>query len=488
MRWLAGTVCCLLLVPHGVLASVRINEVAWMGTEESYLCDWIELYNQSDAPVDITQWTFEIGDTVRTVADGEGDAATVPGRGFLLLERVTNTCPDPVPDVAGWYLALGNVPNDGTTLTLRRSDGSMADRVVGGEAWQNIGGDNDSKETAQRTSAGWVTATPTPGKENHDTATAPPDSSTSTATDDTDPAANSVRLYDPDGDDGGRRTLGDNESDLVLNITAANQTYVGQPIDLTVSPSGVGRGVARSLHYQWNFGDRHTTTQQEPTHTYTFPGTYVVTVRGTYNGYEAVARHEVTVLPVRLTLGRDQSGNIQLHNTAPYELDLSHYTVTGTDTVTLPARTILLPEQTLTLEQSEVEKEVSGLVTVRGRQNEVVASNLEMVRAEYLADAATDDPSPQVAGRVTTGAAPRAPATTTAVGTSLSEPFAATTTGRFVTEPPQATANEEEFTVADWRTRWPYAALGGLLVLTLGFLFWPSRRTTSRATTAEWFE
>ena len=100
MRWFVCLgifwVSCL---PYVSVASVRINEVAWMGTTESYLCNWVELYNQSSTPVDVTEWTLEIDDTVRPLEEGDGKTATVPSRGFLVLERVTNTCPDAVPGV-----------------------------------------------------------------------------------------------------------------------------------------------------------------------------------------------------------------------------------------------------------------------------------------------------------------------------------------------------------------------------------------------------
>lgn len=486
MRWTVGLLLCLALVPHATMASVRINEVAWMGTEESYLCNWIELYNQSDAAVDVTDWTIEIDDTVRALHEGEGDTATIPSRDFLLLERVTNTCADPVPAVSGWYLTLGNLPNRGATLTLRRADDTMADRVVGGEEWQNIGGDNDTKATAQRTSEGWVTAAPTPGAANQSDASAT--NSTNTDETDTDTTSNTdtSRLYESSTTNPAP-SLEAGDSELALAITGPSTSYVGQPVTLAVTPSGTGAGVANSLHYQWNWGDRYTTTKHEPTHTYDFPGTYVVTVRGTYADYEAVARHEITVLPVRLTLGRDAEQNIQVHNDAPYEIDLSGYTVAGTQSITFPERTILLPEQTLTIDRQAVEGNVAGFVTVQDRRGEAVTSNFETVRTQYASNpTTTTSPTPTVVGA--SRAAPSASAASAPTATAASRTATTTrsTTSSAWVEAPPAEATSETAS-ASWVAYWPYGALGVLVAVTAGFLFWPARRPARSDAATDFF-
>lgn len=489
MRWSAGLLLCLVLMPHVVSASVRINEVAWMGTEESYLCNWVELYNQSDAPVDVTDWTLEIDDTKRALQDGEGEAATVPGGGFLLLERVTNTCPNPVPAVDGWYLALGNLPNRGATLTLRRADNTIADRIVGGEDWQTIGGDNDTKDTAQRTSNGWITAAPTPGAANRSEATV-------TANDDNDEAdtSDTVTAADTIRDDSSSATqatpLKEDDSELTLKIDGPATTYVGQPVTLTVTPTGTGAGVANSLHYQWNFGDRHTTTKPEPRHSYAFPGTYVVTVRGTYADFDATARHEITVLPVRLTLGRDARQNLQIHNEAPYEIDLSGYTVSGIQSITFPERTILLPDQTITIEQTAIEKEVAGLVTVQNQRGESVASNFEAVRNQYATQPATStSPTPTVASAARTTRTATEATEASSVGTTspLATASTASTTGYGWSETPPPTESASQPTVTSWMAYWPYGALGGLVAITAAFLFWPTRRSRVSDATPDLF-
>jgi hypothetical protein len=499
MRWFVCLgifwVSCL---PYVSVASVRINEVAWMGTTESYLCNWVELYNQSSTPVDVTEWTLEIDDTVRPLEEGDGKTATVPSRGFLVLERVTNTCPDAVPGVFGWSIALGNLPNSGATLTLRRADDTVADQVAGGTDWQNIGGDNDSKETAQRTSAGWVTAPATPGAKNQDSKETTPKQETKekqSANTTSKTTTNTTKYrYGRSGGTADTEPLGTNDHALELEISGPRTTYVGQPMTLSVTPSGVGDGVAQSLHYQWNWGDRHTTTKPNPTHAYAFPGTYVVTVRGTYADYEAVTRHEITVLPVRLSIERDQANNIQIQNTAPYELNLSGYTVTGTRAITFPARSISLAKQTVTIQQNEVENGIRGLVTIKDAQGKTIASNFTAVEARYQTPtvvanvSSAPPPRPMIAGTAWTSNRPSHSNNIAQESESSSTvtTTASSTATQFLAQPPVAEPLPSTFQ-KHWRTYWPYGALVGLILLAAWLLLWPTRRQSHTQTNPDLF-
>ncbi|KUK27245.1 MAG: hypothetical protein XD60_0487 [Acetothermia bacterium 64_32] len=73
-------------------AQVVINEVAWGGTEASPYGEWIELYNASDEPVDVSGWAL-VWEGV-TIPLGEESGGTfvlrshvIEPHGFFLLER-----------------------------------------------------------------------------------------------------------------------------------------------------------------------------------------------------------------------------------------------------------------------------------------------------------------------------------------------------------------------------------------------------------------
>ena len=46
----------LFMCPAFARAAVVINEIAWMGTTVNANAEWMELYNRSTSPVDITGW------------------------------------------------------------------------------------------------------------------------------------------------------------------------------------------------------------------------------------------------------------------------------------------------------------------------------------------------------------------------------------------------------------------------------------------------
>ena len=68
--------------------SIIINEVAWAGTAASAEDEWIELYNPSNASINITGWTLK--STSRSSALNITLSGTISSGGYFLLERDDN--------------------------------------------------------------------------------------------------------------------------------------------------------------------------------------------------------------------------------------------------------------------------------------------------------------------------------------------------------------------------------------------------------------
>ncbi len=76
--------------------SVIINEIAWSGTKASEDDEWIELYNTTSSPIDLTGWTLKSDDNTPTIVlDGHSIAA----KGYFLLARKTGTFKDLTPNL-----------------------------------------------------------------------------------------------------------------------------------------------------------------------------------------------------------------------------------------------------------------------------------------------------------------------------------------------------------------------------------------------------
>jgi hypothetical protein len=338
-----------------------------MGSGVSANHEWIELQNTSGSSVDMSGWTLSDGLNLSIPLSG-----TVEAGAYAVLERTS----DDATAGTAFLIYTGALVNTGATLKLTRADGGLEDQVSGGENWQAIGGDNVTKETAQYTTGGWVTGVGTPGMANagvvkptEDTSDFPSKPTSSNGSKNgivrSSPANETVRLTLPG-------------VTLALAVTGQRVGYVNQPIEFLVTPSGVGDGIANSLVYEWNFGDGTPAGGKEVVHSFRYPGTYVVTVYGLYKRQEQVARHEITILPVDLSLTRSVRGDIQISNDSPYEIDMSKYRVSAKKTFTFPSYSVLLPNQTITLPRDLVG---AGFVVVRDTASAVVVSELPVVAA-----------------------------------------------------------------------------------------------------------
>ena len=377
-----------------------------MGTAESHFCEWVELHNNGAEPVDISDWKLKVDDSITNLADGEG-VSTVPASGYLLIERVTNTCPDPVPKVSGRKITFAGLPNSGATVALLRADDSLEDQVAGGKDWSNIGGDNESKDTAQRTNGGWVTAEATPGSQNQTDKTTQPEEASS-ASESKEAESSSTTKDDSQGGDSNQ--LVQSTDELILKLKVPKTGYVNKSIVFSVEPVGTNEVVRNSLQYQWNFGDLNASQKKETTHTYKRPGTYVVTLFATFATREVLARQEITILPITTEITRAENGDVQLYNSAPYDLDLSGYQLVGDKRIAFPEYSLLASKETLTIPRERLENGSFGYVALYNPEGDMIASNYGELRSEpetiaennWTATATTitttTKPTPQVSG------------------------------------------------------------------------------------------
>jgi uncharacterized repeat protein (TIGR01451 family) len=103
--------------------SIIINEVAWAGTGASAVLsndEWIELYNPSNASINITGWTL-ISTSLNITLSG-----SIPAGGYFLLERDDNST---VSDISAdqIYTSAAPLSDNGEVITLRTNTGYFID-------------------------------------------------------------------------------------------------------------------------------------------------------------------------------------------------------------------------------------------------------------------------------------------------------------------------------------------------------------------------
>jgi len=141
------------LSPYVVHAQVVINEIAWMGTVASASDEWMELYNNGSDAISLDGWKLESTSGTPSITL----SGNIPAGGFFLLERTDDTS---VPNIAADIIYTGPLSNMGEHLVLRDASGAVVDEVKASGGWP--AGNNDTKNTMQRSGLSWVTKPATP--------------------------------------------------------------------------------------------------------------------------------------------------------------------------------------------------------------------------------------------------------------------------------------------------------------------------------------
>jgi len=127
------TTAIIVTTPETPTLEVVINEIAWMGTATSSWDEWIELYNNTDSPIDLSNWTLAViqGTTpflieIATSTNlSTSTAATTTIHVFYLLERAEKA----TNILADFVYGKQRISNTGAKLELRDGEGNLIDKV-----------------------------------------------------------------------------------------------------------------------------------------------------------------------------------------------------------------------------------------------------------------------------------------------------------------------------------------------------------------------
>lgn len=124
------------------LNDVVINEVAWSGSIDDSNDEWIELYNNTNAEIDLSGWYIEDDITTKY----EIQSGTIPAKGFFLIEKTE----DSILNLQADQIISLSLANTGDALLLKDSADNLIDSVnASGSMWQ--AGSNTTKATMERT-------------------------------------------------------------------------------------------------------------------------------------------------------------------------------------------------------------------------------------------------------------------------------------------------------------------------------------------------
>ena len=107
---------------------VVINEIGWAGTSASGTDEWIELYNNTDDPIDLIGWTLRWDDKLIHFGVEADDTvelreSEIRARNYYLLERTDD---DVIVNVEADLIYKGSLKNTGEVLELFDAQGILS--------------------------------------------------------------------------------------------------------------------------------------------------------------------------------------------------------------------------------------------------------------------------------------------------------------------------------------------------------------------------
>lgn len=273
--------------------------------------------------------------------------------GFLLLERTSD---DSVPGISADCIYVGALGNTGEFLKLKDGLINIIDSVdIVDNSWP--AGNNDTKETMQRSGSNWITAVATPKSQNPISPPPPPADDSSSSN----PSSS-----------GSSSSSGGSASESKIKIAEAPQIktqitgktlgFVNLPLSLDAITLGLSGEQLRYGKYFWNFGDGDSreinlADSQPFSHTYFYPGDYIVSLDYFSNPYiykdipDSSSQITIKIIPADISIskvGDEKDFFIELTNNTNYSADISNWILASdTKNFTIPRNTILASKKKL---------------------------------------------------------------------------------------------------------------------------------------------
>jgi len=327
------------LYPDKTFATISINEIAWMGNSSNANAEWIELYNSDTQDIDLSGWNIS-GSISITIPNGK----SIVAGGFFLLERTSDAS---VLEITADYIYTGALTNAGGSLILKDASNVTIDEVLYSSGWP--AGNNDTKETMQKSGTSWVTATPTPkastignNTENNNTTTTTTTNTNNTTTSSSS-TANSSSTKTPA------------YREMIAKIIS-NQTMIPLNVPNTFKAEIFGHYGEKIEKGKviWNFGDaaiEESSSFGSVSHKYKHKGEYVVSLQyfenGKNNEKDVEGKTIVKVVESQVIIskvGDTKDPYIEIENKSSYEISLKDWKlIAGGKVFLFPTGTYIMP-------------------------------------------------------------------------------------------------------------------------------------------------
>lgn len=305
--------------------------------------EWIEVYNDGSS-VDLTTWKFFEANTNHTLVLSQGSGTLSTGSFAVIVQNPSAFLSD-WPGYSGTIFdssfSLSN--ESGETIGMKDGSLSLIDEVTYAGSVNGGAGDGNS---IIGSGSSWSAGAPTPGSENLD--------GTTNTSDDSQTTTSITTVLTEDGE------LVPLQNNWSISLTTPSYISMGN--------SGVFNATVKNLflqevhtgHFIWNMGDGTVyqgDSYEEVTHTYIYPGEYVLHLdyyRFGSKEVEVSVRKTILVTDTEIEISSIvRNGNLidtKITNNGSREVDVSYWSIrNGTSVYVLPYNTVVLPNKSIVI-------------------------------------------------------------------------------------------------------------------------------------------
>lgn len=323
--------------------------------------EWIEIFNNSSEPLNITGYKFFENNTNHSVATTTAEDSLILNSGeyaVIVQDRKTFLESDPGKNYTGKVLRSAgfSLDDNSETLVLKdKQNGNILDSVTynasnlkDGESLHFTGTSYESGKSSPGTGNLSITVTSSynsvaTGTESISNAT----SSLATSTDNFIQPTYYNRNYWP-------------ESEKIYVNAGENKIGVlGGDIDFEAKTLTGDKRQVGNANYFWSFGDGAIAEGKNVSHEYKFTGEYVVFVESYANGAKSDGRVYVKVIEPNLEVQIKENFNkkfVEIKNNSKEEIDIGGFLIKSFGgefeyTSTLPKKLLILPNRSVNFSQ-----------------------------------------------------------------------------------------------------------------------------------------
>lgn len=317
----------ILSIPYVFSQALVISEIMYNPKGADGDREWVEIYNDTASPIDLTGWKFFENNVNHSLSSFQGGLTLESNVYAVIADNPAKFLLD-YPSYTGILIdASFDLNNSGEYIAIKDQSSNIKDSLT---YVASLGGSDDTT-TLSLLDGAWLRGDATPGASNvlSTLPLSPKDDSPVVSAATTPPA-----------------------SDLIITIPEEKTVVAGADSEFSAQVSSYTKKTLEGMNYTWAFGDGGKGTGKSVGYHYHYPGLYIAAVEASGDGLQAAARMRVKVIHPDLSIknvGQDEKGvYVDLANNSTSEVDLSlwFFTIDGA-AFPLPKNTFIAPKQTV---------------------------------------------------------------------------------------------------------------------------------------------